>query len=135
MLRRDAAGDYWFVDRLDNMVRTSAGPVATPHVEDALYAVTEVELAVAFGGRPDGASADVVVSSVTSREPLDAERLTEKLTTMLEPHELPQVVRRVATIAMTEGFRPIKATARDHGVDAAGVLQTLRWSSARGRYE
>ena len=135
VLRRDAAGDYWFVDRLDNMVRTSAGPVATPHVEDALYAVTEVELAVAFGGRPDGASADVVVSSVTSREPLDAERLTEKLTTMLEPHELPQVVRRVATIAMTEGFRPIKATARDHGVDAAGVLQTLRWSSARGRYE
>jgi acyl-CoA synthetase (AMP-forming)/AMP-acid ligase II len=27
LLRRDADGDYWFVDRLSDVIRTSAGPV------------------------------------------------------------------------------------------------------------
>lgn len=135
VLRRDAAGDYWFVDRLANMVRTAAGPVATPQIEDALYALTEVRLAVAYGATPHGSSTEVVVASVTSAEPLDAERVTEKLTTMLEPHARPLVVRRVASIAMTEGFRPIKARARDHGLEEGDALQTLTWSPTRRRYE
>ena len=134
-MRRDAAGDYWFVDRLANMVRTAAGPVATPQIEDALYALTEVRLAVAYGATPHGSGTEVVVASVTSAEPLDAERVTEKLTTMLEPHARPLVVRRVASIAMTEGFRPIKARARDHGLEEGDALQTLTWSPTRRRYE
>lgn len=134
VLRRDAAGDYWFVDRLSNMVRTPAGPVATPNVEDALYALDEVMVAVAYGATPEGADAEVVVASVTSSEPLDPARVTEKVTTMLEPHERPLVVRRVTAIAMTEGFRPIRARARDGGLDADDAIQTLTWSSARARY-
>ena len=134
VLRRDATGDYWFVDRLANMVRTPQGPVATPKVEDALYALTDVQLAVVFGARPAGRDAHVIVAAVTSTEPLDAERVTEKLTTLLEAHERPKIVRRVATIPMTEGFRPIKARARHAGLDEGAALQTLTWSDELGRY-
>ena len=53
---------------------------------------------------------------------------------MLASHERPRVVRRVATIPMTEGFGPIKARARAAGLDEGGALQMLRWSDERGRY-
>ncbi|HVY49660.1 MAG TPA: alpha/beta fold hydrolase, partial [Minicystis sp.] len=47
LLRRDADGDFWFVDRLAGLVRTPAGPVSSRKVEDALYTLAEVRLAAA----------------------------------------------------------------------------------------
>ncbi len=46
LARRDADGDYWFVDRLVDVMRTAAGPLPSRPLEDTLYALPEVALAV-----------------------------------------------------------------------------------------
>lgn len=107
VLRRDADGDYWFVDRLSNMVRTASGTVATPRVEDAIYRHGPIQLAVAVG-EPDG-DREAVVAFVVSKTDLDAERITEHVTDMLGPHERPRRIVRVVAIPTTDGFRPMKA--------------------------
>ena len=47
VVREDEDGDYWFVDSLSGFVPTRGGPVSTRAVEDAIYALPEIELAAA----------------------------------------------------------------------------------------
>ena len=137
VLRRDIDGDYWFVDRLANMVRTPSGAVGTPKVEDALYQLPEIQLAVVFAG-----AKKELVAVVRARQELDPKRLSVRLCERLAPHERPRVVFRVDQIPMTDGFRPIKAKLRaaalsdaapetdgpkTAGPEAIGVLQVLRY--------
>jgi putative long chain acyl-CoA synthase len=125
VLRRDRDGDHWFVDRLANMWCVAGVPVATPRIEDALYGLTEVTLAVAYAH--DGE----LVADVMSREPLEASRFSARLALWLGPHERPRVIRRVAAIGLTEGFNTMKAPMRSAGVE---VLQTLTYDEAAQRY-
>ncbi len=102
VIREDGDGDYWFVDSLAGYVATRGGPVSTRKVEDALYALPEVELAACVAVRGELGLAFVARESVT-----DA-RVAEALA-KLEEHERPGVVRQVAAIPLTDGFRPRKA--------------------------
>lgn len=91
VLRRDEAGRYWFVDSLSAFVSTADGPVSLRQLEDALYTLPEVRLAVAAH------EAEGIVLRYTSREPIPPERLPA----------LPSVrIERVPEIRLTEGFRP-----------------------------
>lgn len=104
VLRVDADGDLWFVDALSGFVHTREGAVSTRRVEDALYALPEVELAAAWG------EGDAVRAAVTPPSVSDA-RVDEALAA-LAPWERPAAVARVASIPMTEGFRPDKRALR-----------------------
>jgi acyl-CoA synthetase (AMP-forming)/AMP-acid ligase II len=103
--------------------------VATPQIEDALYQLPEVQLAVAYGeGEPGHAEP---VATVMSEQPLDAARIT-RACGELRAHERPRWVRRVASIPLTEGYRPIKAKLQDEA--ASEVLDQLRYDPASERY-
>jgi len=130
VLRRDADGDYWFVDRLANIVVTSAGVVGTPKVEDALYRLPEIDLAVVFAGGQSGK----LIAVVRARDTLDPQRLTERICERLAPHERPSVIHRVDEIPMTEGFRPIKAKLGARVLSEDSTLQTLRYQHDEQRY-
>ena len=52
LFRRDADGDYWRVDGLNDVVRTADGPAFTGPIRDALYDIPAVDLAVAYGVLP-----------------------------------------------------------------------------------
>src|SRR6185437_5359271 len=80
LARRDEDGDYWFVDRISDVIRTEGGPVPSRPIEDALYEVPEVALAVAFGVR-DGAGAEVPAAAVVLRQDatLDGKALYDAL--------------------------------------------------------
>ncbi|RLB48768.1 MAG: hypothetical protein DRI90_25135 [Deltaproteobacteria bacterium] len=134
MLRRDDDGDYWFIDRLETMARTRNGAVPTPPVEDALYQLSEIELAAAFGVAGDASGQDVLAAAVVSRTELDGARITKALRRELEPSERPAIIRRVAEIPMNKGFRPIKTALRAAGLDPATALQTLRYDEQEQRY-
>ena len=104
VLRVDADGDLWFVDALSGFVHTREGAVSTRRVEDALYALPEVELAAAWG------EGDAVRAAVTPASVSDV-RIGEALAALAE-WERPAAVARVASIPMTEGFRPDKRALR-----------------------
>lgn len=44
----DYDGDYWFVDRLVNIVRMLVGFVGMFHIEDVFYTLSEVEFVVVY---------------------------------------------------------------------------------------
>ncbi len=102
VVREDEDGDYWFVDSLAGFVVTKAGKaVSTRKVEEALYALPEVELAAAVGVR-----GEIELAFVARAQVADA-RIAEALS-KLDEDERPTVVRQVAAIPLTDGFRPRK---------------------------
>lgn len=111
VLRVDADGDLWFVDALAGFVRTPAGAVSTRRVEDALYALPEVELAAAWG---EGEGAGRAVRAAVTPASVSPSRVAEALDA-LAPWERPVTVERVATIPLTEGYRPDKRALRAAG--------------------
>ena len=129
LARRDRDGDYWFVDRIADVIRTEAGPGPSRPIEDALYDVPEVALAVAYGvpdpAAPPGAAREVPVAAVVLRDGatldrLDGEALYAALASHQPPAVLPRIVHVRASLPMTEGFRPLKTALR--GAHAAATL-------------
>lgn len=98
VVRRDEAGDFWFVDSLTGYVDTPGGPVSTRAIEDALYTLPEVELAAVT--QVSGA----LTAAITSESTIPEARLEQALA-KLAPHERPRVVQ-VERIPLTDGFRP-----------------------------
>ncbi len=132
-MRQDADGDFWFVDRLPDLVRSPDGPISTRKIEDAMYHVAGVRLAAAYGARPTGGEAQVPVVSVTLAPDahLDPDDLAASLRARLAVFELPREVRIVDAIAMTDGYRPLKGRLRD----GDATLRALRWNPERSHYE
>ena len=65
----DAAGDHWFIDRLDQMIKTRGGWVASRGIEDVLYAAGGVALCIA-SGTLDG-DHEVPVAAIQLRRKID----------------------------------------------------------------
>lgn len=107
LLRQDQDGDYWFVERLSDVVRTAGGPVFTRNVEDILYRRADVKQLAVYGIVEDGEA--IVAATIVPREGgLDLARLAELANEKLEPHERPRVVRVADEIPLTDGYRPLK---------------------------
>ncbi len=103
IVRRDADGDLWFVDAQSGFVATPHGPVSTRAVEDALFSLPEVEMAVAWGETVSGARE--VLAAVVAKDPLLPQRVADAMARV--PRERrPAQVFQVERIPLTEGFRP-----------------------------
>jgi acyl-CoA synthetase (AMP-forming)/AMP-acid ligase II len=110
LFRVDTQGDYWFVDRQGHMIRTRRGAVPSPRIEDALYEHAVCALCVAIGKPdPDDPAVEVPHAAIVLRPgaSLDLDALT-KAAQSLPEYARPRVVRVVAEIPLTDGFRPIK---------------------------
>ncbi len=134
LLRRDGDGDYWFVDRLVNIIRTAEGPVSTVDIEGALYRLPEVELAVAYGVAEEDSRYATPVATIELRDGVDLNRraLLEVIVDRLEPHARPRVIRCVDRIEMTDGFRPLKGPLRRAGLSAEGTRFLLEYGNDYG---
>lgn len=126
----DAAGDTWYVDRLGDTIRTDGGPVPSRRLEDALHELPEVRAAVAVGvadGRHEQPAAAIALGGAAP----DLGALARAVVT-LPAHARPRRLRVVDDLAMTDGFRPLKAPVRAAGfADGPGVYA---WDPAVERY-
>jgi len=140
LLRVDEGGDFWFVDRHGEMIRTAAGWVSTQRIEDALYASGCVTLCIAFGidhRAPDAPRGSIryevpaaaFVLGATDR--VDLAALSEAVAA-LPDNARPLYLRRVDAIPMTDGFRPLKKPVRDLGFERGHDVYT--WDANARRY-
>ncbi|MFM2417496.1 MAG: hypothetical protein RL385_2219, partial [Pseudomonadota bacterium] len=136
ILRCDADGDYWFVDRAADIVRTAQGPVATTRVEDALYMWPAIARATAYGVRLKGASQDLPMASIVVRpgQDLDGRALGHHVASSLEPHARPRFLRVVSSMPMSVGFRPMRGELRQAGVPTA-VTEGWAYDAETQSYE
>ncbi len=126
LVLRDVEGDYWHVDSVADVIRTSVGAVPTVPAERALARyLAGVDLAAVYGARVPGLEHEVVVAALTLQPgtKLDPVALGRIVTEHLDGPERPAVVRVVAVLPMTAGHRVRKGALREQGLgleDGAG---------------
>jgi putative long chain acyl-CoA synthase len=122
LFRCDSEGDFWRIDSLADVIRTSDGVVLPGVIRDALEELSAVDLAVAYGVPVDGGASEIAVAAVTLRRGarLSAAELTAALSG-LERNQRPQVVRVVKQIPVTTWYRPMTAPLRAAGLPAASA--------------
>lgn len=136
IVRRDHDGDFWYVDRASDMVRTAAGPVATIAVEDAVYGCAEVRLAVCYGvPADDEITSDPVCAVVMpAGDLLDIDGVEAALAATLPKHQWPRYVYGTETMPMTTGYRPNKAKLRAAGIPPADQVSLFRYDDEDATY-
>lgn len=145
IVRRDADGDYWYVDRTSHLLRGPHGWVASREIEDQLYTLAGLEYAVVVGLAPErlpsslrervaSSAADVVVAILVVREPerFDPRPLSDCVA-KLRPEQRPSFVCLRTSIALTDGFRPLEAPLVAAGVDPDDP-HLLIWEPEQHRY-
>jgi putative long chain acyl-CoA synthase len=134
LLRRDEDGDYWFVDRSSDVIRTSRGPVHPRALEDTLYGLGDVALACVYDLELPGVTGEVVAAAIVPKQgkEIDLARLLGDIQEHHAPEARPEIVRILDHIPMTDGFRPIKPLLRQAGL--AGEGRTFRYDPARKLY-
>ena len=135
LMRVDAEGNYWFVDRQDEMIVTRLGPVASTRVEDALYECASVALCFAAGAPdPEHAGAYFPIAAVQLHPAvaLDLDALS-KAAQALPEYARPRRVRVMEQLPLTDGFRPIKKGLRD--LSQVGGPNLYLWNPRAQRYE
>lgn len=136
LFRRDADGDYWRLDSVADVIHTARGPVLPGPIRDALGDLPAVDLAVAYGARPEGAGHEIALAAVTLREghELGGGDITAALHA-LAPAQWPSIVRVVDELPVTTWFRPLTGPLRAEGIPAAdGPGRAWRLDAARGEY-
>ncbi|OCT48112.1 Fatty acid transporter protein [Cladophialophora carrionii] len=123
MMRQDADGCVYFVDRLGDTFRWRSENVSTNEVSDVLGRFDQIAEANVYGvqvphadGRA-GCAAIVPVSSVTSPEQLDLARLAEYLLSTLPRYAVPIFLRVVPQLEYTGTMKLQKGRLRTEGVD------------------
>jgi putative long chain acyl-CoA synthase len=131
LMKVDTLGDYWFVDRPDQMIQTRMGPVASTRIEDGLYECQSVALCVA-ASRPDPEDTNVQIPVAALQlhpgSALDLDELARVVQAIPE-YARPRTLYLVDEIPLTDGFRPIKRRAFDR------ARAIYRWDARAQRYE
>jgi putative long chain acyl-CoA synthase len=131
ILRRDADGDYWFVDRAVDVLHTERGDVASRAIEDALYGFDAIRRVVVYGLR-DGKFDESIAVIVARDQGLDLDALSAFVRKLPEL-ERPSEVHVVKSIPLTDGYRPLKTSLRS--VEQLGdVEQRFIWDEATEQY-
>lgn len=133
LLKRDADGDYWFVDRLSDVIRSAAGPVHPRALEDTLHELPDVGLACAYALELSGVEVPAVsIVPKPAGQALDLGRLLAHVEARHPAHARPELVRVLDRMPLTDGFRPIKPLLRQAGAPADG--RSFRYDSSRRAY-
>jgi acyl-CoA synthetase (AMP-forming)/AMP-acid ligase II len=88
-VRVDADGDYYFLGRSGDIIRTAGAQVSPREVEAAISDITGGRLSIVVGV-PDPERGQVVVAVVVGDEPLDAGALRAALQERLSPYKMPR---------------------------------------------
>jgi acyl-coenzyme A synthetase/AMP-(fatty) acid ligase len=133
VMRRDPQGEHWPLDRVTDVIHTSQGLAFTRPIEDVLYELPDVRVAVVTSARaPRGEQHPEATLVMTARHTELAELLTRAVMLHLSPHERPRNVRVVDQVPMTDGNRPFKSALRAGPVQPAQVR--YRYDEKRARY-
>jgi putative long chain acyl-CoA synthase len=132
-MRIDRDGDYWFVDRQADMIRTAQGPVSSQRIEDALYLAPGVAMCIAVGmpTRDPAIETPMAALSLAAGHALDLDAISDAAAA-LPDHARPRRIRVVDELPMTDGYRPLRRPVAERGFDTEpGVYQ---WDDDRQRY-
>ncbi len=120
LMRKDAQGFFYFVDRLGDTFRWKGENVATTEVAEVIAACPQVTEAVVYGVRIPGAEGRAGMAAITVGPAFELDELRRHLAARLAPYARPLFVRVCQALKTTGTFKPIKTVLADEGFDPAG---------------
>jgi fatty-acyl-CoA synthase len=131
LMRRDAAGFYYFVDRLGESYRWKGENVSTAEVLSALAAAPHVLDGVVFGVTVPGTEGRAGMAALVVDEHFDLEVFRAHVAAQLPAYARPVFVRLVHALDLTGTFKPRKVELVREGYDPAQVSDPLYVVDAR----
>lgn len=125
LMRRDAQGFYYFVDRIGDTFRWKGENVATTEVAAALGGCDGVTEANVYGVTVPGADGRAGMAAITVTAGFDPSRLHATLAERLPAYARPLFLRIVDSFARTETFKQKKTGLAEEGFDPAMISDPL----------
>jgi fatty-acyl-CoA synthase len=133
LMRQDARGFWYFVDRVGDTFRWKGENVATTEVAEAIASCPGVLEACVYGVAVPGAEGRAGMAAIVAGEDFDLAVLHAHLAARLPTYARPVFLRRVASLAATETFKLKKQVLMDEGYDPQHIEDPL-YIDLEGRY-
>ncbi|WP_232629359.1 long-chain-acyl-CoA synthetase [Methylobacterium sp. Leaf118] len=125
LMRRDAQGYFYFVDRIGDTFRWKGENVATTEVAEALSRTDGVAEACVYGVAVPGADGRAGMAALTIGLGFDVARLHADLAERLPAYARPLFLRLTEDLGHTETFKQKKAVLAEEGFDPARIADPL----------
>lgn len=116
MFRQDANGNFYFVDRVKDMIRRRGENISSVEVETEVLRYPGINEAAAVGVPSEDGEEEVLVV-VVSTDTIEPRELHKFLAERLPYFMVPRYIRQVSSIPKTDTNKPRKVLFRDDGVD------------------
>ncbi len=134
LMRRDAQGFYYFVDRIGDTFRWKGENVATTEVANALAGCPGVVEASVYGVAVPGSEGKAGMAALKVEGAPDFERMAAVLEQTLPAYARPLFLRLVESFEATETFKQKKGGLAAEGFDPAKIADPL-FVALGGRYQ
>jgi fatty-acyl-CoA synthase len=125
LMRQDAQGFFYFVDRLGDTFRWKGENVATTEVAAALTAYPGIVTATVYGVRVPGADGKAGMAALQTDAQFNLEGLYAHLQALLPDYARPLFLRLVPSLALTETFKQKKGDLARDGFDPGRIADPL----------
>lgn len=132
---RDVDDDLWFLGSLDNIIRTSDGPVFIPPIEAILSQMEPVDQAVAYGVGAPGRQVAVAALTLRADHPAESLTVTQLRIALGEfvAEQRPHLIHLVDEIPVSDAYRPLSSGFAQRGLPRPGSKVWYRDSEGRYR--
>lgn len=131
LMRADAQGFHYFVDRLGDTFRWHGENVATLEVTRVIEAVAGVQECAVYGVKVPGHEGRAGMAALVLGADFDFASLTAALEAHLPLYARPMFLRIMSALPLTQTFKQQKATLANEGFDPASIANPL-WFRAPG---
>ncbi|MGI4768388.1 MAG: long-chain-acyl-CoA synthetase [Janthinobacterium lividum] len=125
LMRRDAAGFFYFVDRIGDTFRWKGENVSTAEVAEVLMGAPGVVEATVYGVAVPGHDGRAGMAALVVGEAFDLPMLHQHLATHLPAYARPVFLRLIASIDATDTFKQRKSPLARDGFDPVVVTDPL----------
>ena len=115
LMRRDADGFFWFIDRLGDSFRWKGELVSSTDVAATLCRAPGVHDAVVYPVQVPAAEGRAGMAAIVIGEEFTLEAFAQFLTAALPDYARPLFLRRCSELATTATFKPVKAALMREG--------------------
>jgi fatty-acyl-CoA synthase len=130
LMRMDAAGFFYFVDRIGDTFRWKGENVATSEVAAAIMAFAGIREASVYGVRVPGTEGAAGMAAIVTDGALDLGALRAHLMRRLPPYARPKFLRVADRIATTSTFKHTKSDLQRDGFDPAAIADPIYFDDA-----
>ena len=131
LMRRDARGYFYFVDRIGDTFRWKGENVATTEVAAAIAAYPGVVDAVVYGAAIPGTEGRAGMAAIVPGPDFSLDALRQHLVERLPDYARPLFLRLRDAIAVTATFKPTKQQLVRDGYDPAASADPLYFDDRR----